>query len=202
MLTRLRLENFKSWQDTGNIALRPITGFFGANSSGKSSLIHALLLLKQTADSADRGIVFQFGGAATRVDLGDFASVVHGHEAGSALGLSLDWQTEKPIRITDTYARREVVRSEDIGFQVVTRMEGAGAGARLVVDQMAYHVGDAEFGLHLAYDEKYPYDLFTENAEFRVCPLSRTEVGNRLSGQMLRLPGHGARLLSECRIPY
>ena len=42
MLTRLRLENFKSWQDTGNIALRPITGFFGANSSGKSSLIHAL----------------------------------------------------------------------------------------------------------------------------------------------------------------
>ena len=62
MLTRLRLENFKSWQDTGNITLRPITGFFGANSSGKSGLIHALLLLKQTADSADRGIVFNFGG--------------------------------------------------------------------------------------------------------------------------------------------
>ena len=62
MLTRLRLENFKSWQDTGNITLRPITGFFGANSSGKSGLIHALLLLKQTADAADRGIVFNFGG--------------------------------------------------------------------------------------------------------------------------------------------
>ena len=70
MLTRLRLENFKSWKDTQDIALRPITGFFGANSSGKSGLIHALLLLKQTADSADRGIVFHFGGAATGVDLG------------------------------------------------------------------------------------------------------------------------------------
>ena len=67
MLTRLRLENFKSWQDTGDITLRPITGFFGANSSGKSGLIHALLLLKQTADAADRGIVFNFGGAGARI---------------------------------------------------------------------------------------------------------------------------------------
>lgn len=34
MLTGLRLRNFKSWADTGEVELRPITGFFGANSSG------------------------------------------------------------------------------------------------------------------------------------------------------------------------
>ena len=45
MLTRLRLESFKSWKNTGGIALKPITGIFGANSSGKTSLIQALLLL-------------------------------------------------------------------------------------------------------------------------------------------------------------
>lgn len=49
MLTRMRLENFKSWRDTGSIRLAPITGFFGANSSGKTSLLQALLLLKQTS---------------------------------------------------------------------------------------------------------------------------------------------------------
>lgn len=167
MLTRLRLENFKSWQDTENIALKPITGFFGANSSGKSCLIHALLLLKQTADSADRGIVFHFGGAATRVDLGDFKSVVHGHETDRELGTSLDWRAEKPLCIMDTYARGGVVRSEDFGFHVVTRMGGASGGEHPVVKQMSYHVGDAEFGLHRAYDEKYPYDLFARNTEFR-----------------------------------
>ena len=167
MLTRLRLENFKSWQDTGNIALKPITGFFGANSSGKSGLIHALLLLKQTADSADRGIVFHFGGAATRVDLGDFKSVVHGHKTDRELGISLNWRAEKPLCIMDTYARGGVVRSEDFGFHVVTRMGGASAGEHPVVKQMSYRVGDAEFGLHRAYDEKYPYDLFARNTEFR-----------------------------------
>ncbi len=51
MLSRLKLRSFKSWADTGNVALNPITGFFGANSSGKTSLLQALLLLKQTADS-------------------------------------------------------------------------------------------------------------------------------------------------------
>ena len=39
MLTRLRRENFKSRKDTRDIALKPITGIFGANSSGKTSLI-------------------------------------------------------------------------------------------------------------------------------------------------------------------
>lgn len=171
MLTRLHLENFKSWRDTQDVALRPITGFFGANSSGKSGLIHALLLLKQTADSADRGNVFHFGGKGARVDLGDFTSVLHRHETGNSLGITLDWQIGKPFRITDTYARsrfanRIVVSSNDVGFRVVSRMEGGDAGEQPIVELMSYHVGDAEFGLYLAYSEKYPYDLFTENTEF------------------------------------
>ncbi len=164
MLTRLRLENFKSWKDTRDIALRPITGFFGANSSGKSGLIHALLLLKQTADSADRGIVFQFGGAATRVDLGDFATVVHDHETDNALGLSLDWRTEKPIEVTDTDKKKRVTQSNDVGFQVVSRLEGAGARERLVVDRMSYRVGEAVFEMRRGTGSKYR--PFIENADF------------------------------------
>ena len=164
MLTRLRLENFKSWKDTKDIALRPITGFFGANSSGKSGLIHSLLLLKQTADSADRGIVFHFGGAATRVDLGDFASVVHDHETGSALGLSLDWRTEKPFEVTDTDQKKSVTQSDNVGFQVVSRLEGAGARERLVVDKMSYRVGEAVFEMRRGTGSKYR--PFTENANF------------------------------------
>jgi len=165
MLTRLRLENFKSWQETGNIALRPITGFFGANSSGKSGLIHALLLLKQTTDSADRGIVFHFGGTATRVDLGDFASVVHGHAEDSSLGISLDWRTEKHFKISDAYARRDVASSNDIGFGVVARMEESRSREQLVVKEMSYRVGDAEIGMCRVSETKY--DTFIKNVDFQ-----------------------------------
>jgi AAA15 family ATPase/GTPase len=54
MLTSLRIQNFKAWQDTGPVRLAPLTVIFGANSAGKSSLGHLLLALKQTALSTDR----------------------------------------------------------------------------------------------------------------------------------------------------
>ncbi|MCY3902330.1 MAG: DUF3696 domain-containing protein [Caldilineaceae bacterium] len=164
MLTRLRLESFKSWQDTESVALKPKTGFFGANSSGKSGLIHALLLLKQTADSADRAIVFHFGGAATRVDLGDFKSVVHGHETDRALGLYLTWRTERSFEVTDTDRNQSVAQSSDVGFQVASRLVGTGPRKRLVVDRMSYRVGEATFGMRRGSGSKYR--PFTENADF------------------------------------
>ena len=169
MLTRLRLENFKSWQDTQDIALRPITGFFGANSSGKSSLMQALLLLKQTADSADRGIVFHFGAlpSTAYVDLGNFATVVHGHDMKRTLGISLDWQSVRPVGIRDTHARKDVVSSKDIGFRVFSRMEGDDERAQLILENMSYSLGDAEFGLRRVDDGKYRYDLFAKNVSFR-----------------------------------
>ena len=53
MITHIRMKNFKSWKDSGKVQLAPLTGFFGTNSSGKSSLLQMLLLLKQTAERAD-----------------------------------------------------------------------------------------------------------------------------------------------------
>ena len=85
MLTHLRLQGFKSWKDTGDIALRPITGIFGANSSGKTSLIQALLLLKQTAESSDRNLTLHFGDRNTPTDLGDFGTIVHGPQTTGAI---------------------------------------------------------------------------------------------------------------------
>ena len=85
MLTHLHLKGFKSWRDTGDIDLRPITGLFGTNSSGKTSVLQALLLLKQTAESPDRATVFNFGSEKTPVDLGSFRDVAHAHDVNNIL---------------------------------------------------------------------------------------------------------------------
>lgn len=53
MLTHLKLENFKIWRSTGPIRLAPITLLLGTNSSGKSSLIQSLLLIRQTVKGDD-----------------------------------------------------------------------------------------------------------------------------------------------------
>ena len=86
MITHIRMKNFKSWLDTGMVKLAPLTGFFGTNSSGKSSLIQMLLLLKQTVG---KGKVLFFGDENSLVNLGDFREVVHGHELSAELYLEI-----------------------------------------------------------------------------------------------------------------
>src|SRR5687768_12597929 len=55
-ITAVLLEGFKAHRDAVRVKLAPLTVLCGANSSGKSSVMQALLLLKQTVDSTvDRG---------------------------------------------------------------------------------------------------------------------------------------------------
>ena len=42
MLNRLKLENFKAWREA-DLELGKVTGLFGTNSSGKTSLLQLLL---------------------------------------------------------------------------------------------------------------------------------------------------------------
>ncbi len=46
-----RIQNFMGFEDSGWIELRPITLLFGRNSSGKSAILRALLLLRQSLSS-------------------------------------------------------------------------------------------------------------------------------------------------------
>ena len=86
MITHIRMKNFKSWKESGEVKLAPLTGFFGTNSSGKSSLLQMLLLLKQTIGSNE---VLFFGDENSLVNLGSFREVIHGHEIRNELYLGL-----------------------------------------------------------------------------------------------------------------
>ena len=77
MLHSLEFENFKSWAGPHRLEFGRITGLFGANSSGKSSIIHLLLLLKQTVESPDSTLVLNFGGSPSEyIDFGSFKDIV------------------------------------------------------------------------------------------------------------------------------
>lgn len=48
MLKKIGIENFKAFANLQELNLAPITLIYGANSSGKSSIIHSLMVLKQS----------------------------------------------------------------------------------------------------------------------------------------------------------
>lgn len=101
MLKQLRIKNFKSWADTLEIRLAPITVFFGTNSSGKSSLLQFLLMLKQTAESPDRRRVLHPGGQNTPVELGTFRDLVFNHDLGREIEFLLEWTVPEAIEVAD-----------------------------------------------------------------------------------------------------
>ena len=80
MLKKLRIRNFKGWKDTESIRMAPISLFFGANSSGKSSIGQFLMMLKQTVESADRKAVFHPGGKNSAVQLGSYQEMLFHHD--------------------------------------------------------------------------------------------------------------------------
>ncbi|MGB8261827.1 MAG: DUF3696 domain-containing protein [Terracidiphilus sp.] len=105
MLTSLRIRNFKAWRDTGIIRLAPLTVFFGTNSSGKSSIGHLLLALKQTALATDRKRALHLGDANTLIDLGTLSDCIFGHDLASSLEFELTWNLPKTITVRDLHDR-------------------------------------------------------------------------------------------------
>jgi len=107
MLTRIKLTNFKSWREL-DIDLAPLTLLFGTNSSGKSSVLQSLLLLKQTVNNFDRKQPINFGGSERDyVDFGSYRDLVFRHDETASVGVGLDWTTKDDLwhglRVTPSY---------------------------------------------------------------------------------------------------
>src|SRR5580704_8621798 len=97
MLLEVGLLNFKSWRELPRTQLGQITGLFGPNSSGKSSIIQSLLLLKQTAESPDRRQVLNLGDERSYVELGTFGDVIFGHDIARNLEIRIEWKNVNRI---------------------------------------------------------------------------------------------------------
>jgi predicted ATPase len=190
MLTKLRIKNFKAWKDTGDIRLAPLTILFGANSSGKSSLGHLLLALKQTAASADRTRALHTGDEGSLIDLGTFVECLHGHDPKAQLEFALDWFLPQPIEVRDPILQNDVFVGSSLGLTSTLAMNAA---EQPVVRRLRYELGGASGTIlsatfHHGEDDKLkleakPYRLV--KAVGRKWPLDPAEKFYRISDKSL-----------------
>lgn len=88
------LAHFKAFAAIQNIPIRPLTLIFGANSSGKSSIIHGMLLAREAVDSGKVDIFkTELGGDS--VDLGGFRQYVHRRRVGDRVEWTAELETRK-----------------------------------------------------------------------------------------------------------
>ena len=90
----IRLQRFKGYRDSGWIDLRPpIILLLGANSSGKSALLNALLMLKQSLEDTSFKNPFVFY-AKKGVDIGSFEDAVFRHKVDIKKPMAFSFDVE------------------------------------------------------------------------------------------------------------
>ena len=90
MLKALELENFKAFGDRTRIEFAPITLIYGQNSAGKSTILQALNLLKQTHESRESGASLLPRAQDGIVDLGSFRELLHNHDTDRVTRIAVE----------------------------------------------------------------------------------------------------------------
>ncbi len=121
MLKNLRIQNFKCWKNTGTIRMAPITLFFGANSSGKSSIGQFLMMLKQTVESPDRKAVFYPGGKNSAVQLGSYQEMVLHRDPTKKIAFKYRWSLPETLRFKDPVTG-QVFSGDELGFSAMVEL--------------------------------------------------------------------------------
>lgn len=109
MLTDLRIENFRVFNDEVHLRLRPITVLIGRNSAGKSSILKFLLMLQQSLNMNEVGFLAPEG---ERVHLGAFGDLRNSVGKKPKLRFRLDLTTrdipsQRERKMLDAMQNRE-----------------------------------------------------------------------------------------------
>lgn len=120
--------------------IAPLTGLFGANSSGKTSLLQLLLMLKQTVESSDRFQPLNLGSERSPVELGTFRDLIFQHTPGGSISWKIDWKLPKPLKIVDPSADPGTVIDEIRNLEFSAKMS-EDEREHVAVENFAYQFG-------------------------------------------------------------
>lgn len=84
----LRIKNFRCFEDTGDIRIKPLTFLVGANSSGKSSFLKFFPLLKQSLGVKRNGVFLWYD--KNMVDFQSLGNVIRNKEEILTVTFSLE----------------------------------------------------------------------------------------------------------------
>ena len=86
----MRLGYFRAFRDSGLFRLAPLTCIVGRNSGGKSSLLSALLVLKQSVtDTPLSTRMTPLALSGSIFDLGSYADIVYNHNSSKRIRIEL-----------------------------------------------------------------------------------------------------------------
>ena len=105
-ISKITVKGFKSLYDETSIDIRPLTILAGANSSGKSSIMQPLLLMKQTLESEYKPNIFLLNGPNVRFT--DARQFFHVDNPDAELSISIDVDNIGKLSTSYSYNYKEL----------------------------------------------------------------------------------------------
>lgn len=111
MITAIEIENFKGIGELQRIEFAPLTLLFGSNSSGKSTLIHALHYMREILESGN-GDVDEIRATQGELRLGGFENLIHRHKVDRKIRIRVDLNATLETQFGDWFPNLE----HNLGF--------------------------------------------------------------------------------------
>ena len=131
MITAIEIENFKGISTRQRIEFAPLTLIFGANSAGKSTIVHAMHYFREVLATGN-GDVDEIQMTDCELRLGGFKNLIHKHdedEQNGRISIRVDVQSHSPTQFrqsipnpgmeSECLTRTEVFRSiSTVGIEI------------------------------------------------------------------------------------
>ncbi len=104
MFESLRVRNFRSIRDSGDIRLSDLNVFVGPNNSGKSSILYTLMTVKMTLESRSTDMAMIT--STPELDLGSYLDLIRDGNTDNELAIEFmlnDPSVRKPLTISGEY---------------------------------------------------------------------------------------------------
>jgi len=115
MFESLRVRNFRSIRDSGEIKLSDLNVFVGPNNSGKSSILYALMMLKMTIESKSKDMALIT--STPELDLGSYLDLIRDGNIDHKLMIEFklnDSSVREPFTVTGEYGKEKHNRYADL----------------------------------------------------------------------------------------
>lgn len=156
-IEKIRVRNFKGISEWTDFKIKPITIFIGANSSGKSSAIHALASLSQTFKLPNDKRPLVLDDESADVHLGRFIEVIHTRSYDDHIGIELEL---KGMQVPEMSDKRKP-RIRNIDLKVTLHFKSTIRTQDVYLEYASYRFLDKEYrlekrkkGYHLLVNEK------------------------------------------------
>lgn len=155
MLKHLRFTNFKTWAKV-DLPCGRITGLFGTNSSGKTSILQFLLLLKQTKDATDRALSLELNGSF--VELGTIKDAIHKHDETLGIDMGVTFLRDEPLILANPSAAKgaaPLAEGQEFTMSATLAVQNRAPQTR----QLSYTLGEHTFTISQSKSAVRGFDL-------------------------------------------